>query len=319
MQLAFDTPPSFDRIREAFEALAAVLLGTACRFERVSREDLHDPNGAGAAFAARWAGAGANWEERVEAGGGNPRDGYGYDVRFTLTLPDGGVVRHATSSWEPVTGRLQLRISGVRPQRLAPMRAALLEIFGAAADRSAEPHIALENAEALERAGEPFEAIALATEAVRASDARAHGRAELIEWLGVRTRGEEALEVRLREAPASPVAWLDALVSPPPGFTRALIVEALARLRPFDAARRSAAGLPGAAGARPSGWHRVHLEAAGLGGTLIEEACAALTGWRAWTDWQQVQGIGLGERIGICFNFTGPGWRGLGLIVPAKV
>ena len=70
--------------------------------EQTSHEKLEDRNWSKQAHTTKWASPNARLVAHVETGSGNPRDGYGYDINWRLTLshPSGPLAVSATgASW----------------------------------------------------------------------------------------------------------------------------------------------------------------------------------------------------------------------------
>ena len=93
LALYFDKPFTRDRLREAMEAVATELRGEPVTLVEVHRRTLEDKNYPEQAFEARWEAPGVVYTAEARCGIGNPRDGWGYDMRFALDVvhPDGTI------------------------------------------------------------------------------------------------------------------------------------------------------------------------------------------------------------------------------------
>lgn len=296
-------PHSTGLTRRGFAALASAWVGRPVEWQCVERRALEDPNpGGSGAFLARWADGEATLEERVEGSTGNPRDGYGYDVRYQLTV--GQRQAHLSSGgWEPLASDFRVEFSRITVDALLEARAALRSCFGEAADLSHEACIARENVRGIDPVDAPGEAVALVQEALAQAVPADYGQPELSEWLGRHQGGAEGLRRRLRDLPAGLPGWLEAVEKPPAGYGPDRLTQTLARLCPFEGAHWLAAGRApapwfrhpqwsrgGAQAGAEGEWHRVHLDAAVISGPLVEKLSAQLTGWDGWKDWQDHTG-----------------------------
>lgn len=325
MRFRFQPVGSIEQVREGFAALASVLLARPVRLEPVQRRALPDPNGGGATYEADYAAAGVALRESIAGagGGGDPRDGYGYDLTFELQVsaPAGPVrAKMYAGGMTPTPTAFDVAIEGAPVHAFEALRSALRGLFGKDADHTADPWLVRETVLAMERAGgmdadPPDVAVALVHEALAGSAAGAFGRAELVDWLARRSPAHE--DRRTREAPAVLAGWLAALDTPHPPLRDTDVRAALARLCPFDPERLRAAGIVAGpwvghpswpfAGTRSEAagsstpWHRVHIEAAAMSTWFTEEASRALTGWRTHEDWQEIAGESVPGAL--------PGWR----------
>ncbi len=86
LSLYFDHPFTRDRLLEAMEAVAAELRGEPVALVEVHRQALVDKNYPEEAYEARWEAPGVVYTAEARCGIGNPRDGWGYDMRYALTV-----------------------------------------------------------------------------------------------------------------------------------------------------------------------------------------------------------------------------------------
>jgi hypothetical protein len=255
--------------------------GSAVGFPEASGERLGPPR----CFEATWTGDGVTFQHHVVPGDGNPRDGYGYRVEATLTVPGASVRMEAAG---PDPGRLDLRVQG-RIQDLPRLRASAA--LCAFVDETGHPDIAVENVREAEAAGELALARTLAEEAL-AHPGQAVNRPALVEWLA-RNTGEDR---RLREAPALVEAWREA------GSDLEVVTTTLARLLPFDADRWPGAPWldsevwPFGRGASSSRWMRAEVPRGHVPASFAEEVSIALTGLRTGEDWSPVLAESLGSK-----------------------
>ena len=84
--LYFDSPFSTDRLRQTMEAVASELRAEPVSLVEVHREALKDKNYPEEAYEARWEAPGVVYTAEARCGIGNPRDGWGYDMRFALEV-----------------------------------------------------------------------------------------------------------------------------------------------------------------------------------------------------------------------------------------
>ena len=82
----FDKPFTRDRLREAMEAVASELRAEPISLTEVHRQALEDKNYPEEAYEARWEAPGVVYTAEARCGIGNPRDGWGYDMRFALDV-----------------------------------------------------------------------------------------------------------------------------------------------------------------------------------------------------------------------------------------
>lgn len=307
MHLCFEPATlSLDPIREGFVALASALTGRTVVPSLTRRRTVSDPNHRDLTYAAEYADSDVVFEESVEGGEGNPRDGYGYEVTLVLTVQRaGGAVRAALRSrGDAATPALfDVRIEGARATEFEALREAVRRVFGEAAERSGSPR--MEHGAVARLLARPGRGVEPAQGSVARRDpppSAAAESAELASWLAERTpAGDE----QLRDAPAVLGVWLAARARPAASLSREEVEEGITRLCPFDQGRLVAAGVPGmpwfthpawplladASGpivATP--WWRAHVEAERLGPDLPETVSASLTGWRTPADWREVEG-----------------------------
>jgi hypothetical protein len=312
LRLRFELPCPVARetVRGGFEALASRLIGRPVSLDLERDTPLEDPNGAGLCREAAWRDGDVAWTERVVGGSGNPRDGYGYDVRFELRVPRGAgtaVACMVGSSYAPYDVAFDVSIEGAAASEFGGLRTALAAFFGAATDRNGAAWVARDTVVQLWNAGERDTAVALAEEALAGSRAGDWGREELAAWLAKAVPRPDGLGARLRDAPALLDGWLEAEAAPPPGWTRERVTEVLARLCPFDPGRWPGGApwfahpcWPAEPGTSdPSApWWRVHIAPNHIPGSLPEALAQAITGFKWGVDWQPVAGEGGGSRVG---------------------
>lgn len=303
MHLSFALPPdrTADTVRAGFAALASELVGRPVVLTRAYWSPLDDQNGAGAAYRAQWADGDVTLDETVQSASGNPRDGYGYEFEHTLRIAgtDPAVeLRACGGGWEPLPAQLDLTLRGVPAARLPQLRQTLCDLYGEAADRCAEPTLALANAEALAAAGEVETACAWAKQAIASSNRGSYGREQVVEWLARQAEPSLQLADQLREAPCQVPLWRAARAAPPSGWPAPDIAEALRRLCPFDR-ELAAAGpwsvhpdWPGdpAAFDPDHTWQRAVIDGDHVPLWLVETAIGHLTGLVVGRDWQVVYG-----------------------------
>ncbi len=237
-KLSFQSAPTWEQLRAAWTCVVTQLRGTTGPWQLGQRVEGSDQNFPPAAFEASWTCEGASLSESVVNGGGNPHDGYGYDIRSALVVDtDGGsvVVTLLCGGYDPLPQPSTLVVQGSAEQ-LDAVRAGLRAALGSENDRSSGPTVAVANvAEA--RQHDPAAALRWLREALELGRpaGAAWGWAELLklaEELEAPDPGR--LARRLVEAPHDVAAWQEAEQQPPPGWTVERITRILARLRPYD-------------------------------------------------------------------------------------
>ena len=280
-----------ERLRALFATLASTLSGRPVSFTLVERQQLEDLNGANACFTARWRDGPITWSERVICGSGNPRDGYGYDLEFILSLPTRTLQVH-TGGWEPVPESIDLEVNSTAREWLT-LREALRKELGAERDQCFAPRIAANALGELTRQGEHAAALALAREALERAKPHDPARAELVTWLATNDSSAGGTPMRVKEAPAQLDGWLELEQS-----GDGSLAQTFARLCPFELKRWKAAGLPVAPWfdhplwpfareTAPEGtWHTVHFRPGVIGPALPSSLGKALTRWESGTHWE---------------------------------
>lgn len=295
MRLYFQfTPPrSRDVIRGAFAAMASTLLGRTVVLQQVEHRKEEDRNGLGYCFFARWADGDVTYEESLLHASGNPRDGWGYALTLTLTLP--GHTLRTEGSDDPLPW-LGIQIDGGGRVWLQ-LRETLRRELGADSDRSAEPWIAYEVLPVLAAEGELTAALVLARESLALPDKNASHREDIVAWLAANDPASGGPAMRVKEAPGALDGWLALERS-----GDSTLSEAFARLCPFDLKRWRAAGLsPGPwfshpawplerDASAPGEWKTIHLTADHVWPSVVDTLSKALTGWAPSTDWHDVHG-----------------------------
>lgn len=126
MRLAFRQSASLDEVRAFLaDVVRVVHAQVAGEWSLVSKTPLPHPDHSGEEVLAKtvWSLGPASLEQLVEAGGGNPRDGFGYSM--TLSFVDGE--RKLTlrdSAWEPKPKELAFTLHGFEARHLVAMREA---------------------------------------------------------------------------------------------------------------------------------------------------------------------------------------------------
>lgn len=83
----FTQPRSRDAVRTVFEAMGSALMGRPISLQRVEYREESDRNGYTTCFVAKWTDGQITYDESLLNTDGNPRDGYGYELKLALTLP----------------------------------------------------------------------------------------------------------------------------------------------------------------------------------------------------------------------------------------
>lgn len=169
LSLYFHGRRELSEVREAMVESYRVLVGAdqAPVLEKLSREAVEHPMGWSSepAGKTRWAGpSGLRLEEAIEYGPGNPRDGWGFHMTWTLEAPEDGPlkIRVREADWEPRPKYVKVELAGPKLglTDFDRVRAALRERFGVEGDRSDEPWMACENARSMLAAKPPERAAA---------------------------------------------------------------------------------------------------------------------------------------------------------------
>ena len=243
-RLYFRGSANWEELRSAWSEVVTALRGTSSEWQQVEKSETEDIWVPSPPFETLWKQPGAIWRESVRRGSGNPRDGYGYDMKGTLELEtaDGLVkVRLAGSSWEPRPDRLDLWVYGASPAQVVSIRTALRGALGAERDISGKPWIAQDNVRY---------AMAVDRDVARRwlGESLSGGKPEgaAYGWAALLSLKEELdgpsakrLDRRLREAPQDVSAWERALVELPPAWSRERVTAILHRLRPYDPKAKS--------------------------------------------------------------------------------
>jgi len=237
LTLAFSCDASWDQLRQLGSEIVTALRGTAEPWIQQSRQDLPDKNYPHQAFKATWSLPGATLDEHCRCGSGNPRDGYGYQLRWQLQVHHDGTssvfaVKCASYQASPQQVTMRLRPPSDRVATLA--RAVLRRVLGVEYDDVADPVWAADNVETL-AAIEPEAASRWLAEAL-ATPSRQHASANWARLLALHERFHGATDAsrlqRLTQAPQDMAGWEAALAQPPPGWTTSRIQAVIDRLRP---------------------------------------------------------------------------------------
>lgn len=287
-ELKFET-----RLRELFERMGGALLGRTLMLTQARRVSTYDINGADACFEATWSDGDITWEVSATSADGNPRDGYGYVLSFTLKLPDGRLLRGSDSGYSPTPTQLQLRLENCTARDWLTLRALLRGELGPERDRCLSGYSIVTVAKTLVAEGDTATAVALTRECLAAVSPTESNHEQLIAFLAKHdlTAGGDAMQAR--EAPALLESWL--------ALERAgdrTLGPVFARLCPFDPKRWTA---PAPWFAHPewpwergtpmeAEWRTVHVPANEVRMDLAPKAGHALTGWESFTDWRDVEG-----------------------------
>lgn len=98
LALYFDLAFSRDRLLQAMEAVAAELRAKPVVLVEVHRQAHEDKNYPVEAYEARWEAPSVVYTAEAHCGIGNPRDGWGYDMRFVLDVETPGETVRLTLS-----------------------------------------------------------------------------------------------------------------------------------------------------------------------------------------------------------------------------
>ena len=127
-RLSFNRGASWEELRDAASQIVDELGITPAPWRRTEHQTLVDKQHMGQAFGSVWARPGAELEEVVESGSGNPRDGYGYDMRWTLVAKLGTrtlLVNLSDSAWDPRPRALSFTFKGFEPRELEASKTVL--------------------------------------------------------------------------------------------------------------------------------------------------------------------------------------------------
>jgi hypothetical protein len=146
--LSFDQPLPWDDLTLALGALANAFTGQQHPWQQQLHQTLEDRDYANACFRRELTRPDATLSALQESGDGNPRDGYGYQQRLTLTLHDPPLSFQAhNSGWEPSWRELHLSFQSNRTQDLQIARDALRAALDPQRDRTMTAHTAHTNIE----------------------------------------------------------------------------------------------------------------------------------------------------------------------------
>ncbi len=297
MYLHFNLPEprTMERVRVLFEKLASTLSGRTVSLQVSERKTLEDLNGQNACFTARWSDGPITWEESVTTSSGNPRDGYGYDIKLALVVGNHELKVNG-GGWDPVPSPITIEVNTNAQEWLA-LRDVMRKELGAENDQGFVGSIAMNSLNELKRGGEHAAALELAKEAVTRAKPTDPYRAEVITWIAANDPFSGGAEMRVREAPAMLDGWLELERR---GDT--MLAQTFARLCPFDLKRWKAAGLPTAPWfdhpawpfereAAPEGeWRHVRFRPGIIGPGLAQRLGTQLTGWESGTHWDDLRG-----------------------------
>lgn len=306
MWLTFSLPElKFEgRLRELFERMGSALIGRTLALKETKRVTTYDINGNDACFTATWVDDDVDWEVSATSAEGNPRDGYGYMLSFSLELPDGRVLRGSDSGYSSTPSRLQLSLEKCTARDWLRLREVLRAELGPERDGCLTAWSIVAVANHLVSEGDTATAVALARECLAAIGPTEARREQLIAFLAKHdlTAGGDAMQTR--EAPVLLESWLalekagDRTLGP-----------VFAQLCPFDPKRWTApapwfahAEWPWERGTpMKSEWRTVHVPANEVRMDLAPKAGHSLTGWESFSDWRDVEG----ER----FEPNADGWQ----------
>ena len=155
LALYFDSATTRERLLEAMEAVAAELRGEPVSLAEVHRRALEDKNYPEQAYEARWEAPGVVYTAEARCGIGNPRDGWGYDMRYALSVetPD-GLIRLTLSDGvmgPPHPKEASFRLEGADAARFGRIHQVLARYLGG--DRTMADFPAALNIEAALEAG----------------------------------------------------------------------------------------------------------------------------------------------------------------------
>lgn len=209
--LSFDQPLPWDDLTLALGALANAFTGQQHPWQQQLHQTLEDRDYANACFRRELTRPDATLSALQESGDGNPRDGYGYQQRLTLTLHDPPLSFQAhNSGWEPSWRELHLSFQSNRTQDLQIARDALRAALDPQRDRTMTAHTAHTNIEQA-RDLDPQTARAWLAEALTHGPS---GQAlQRLLALDAQLNGNDPdkLARRLRETPQDADAWRDPL------------------------------------------------------------------------------------------------------------
>ncbi|MEI8255093.1 MAG: hypothetical protein WCJ30_05410 [Deltaproteobacteria bacterium] len=183
---------SFDLYSSLWEALAGALHGRAVALTRTERNPVEDANWRGVTFTSRSDGAdgAVTLVESLLNGGGDPREGYGYDYRAELSahIADREIrVVGMGGGWEPCPSTVTIVLTGATSPEVLTFVETLRVTMGES-DQSYRPVWALSIAKALEAGGLADAAERVARDALARSPSGEAVRDDLLEWLERRAR-----------------------------------------------------------------------------------------------------------------------------------
>jgi hypothetical protein len=217
--LAGETP--LDELVSMARTLASRLRGESIPFVELRRSRSSDRNDGSELLEAEWHGPGVKLSARIVNGdGGNPRDGWGYDIDLTLRIEPGGALAEALtmelhdgsstrSVWSPT-----LRFECTTLESFDRACAIVRELLVGRRDETDAPPWSTFNAEALLRDGNERDARTLVERCWSRESTRTHVGVEQSYWqqfLALRARlvpQSTAMRARrLREDPGALDEW----------------------------------------------------------------------------------------------------------------
>jgi hypothetical protein len=230
--LLFQGSLSWDDIKSSFAVVASTLSGEPCSWVASSRRELPAEVGFGALFEEEFVSASSLLHIKVAAcGGGNPRDGYLYDLSARLQRKDKDILTLSAASFQSSFEENPITVYAENLDTFELVRQALRATIGAARDRTMTANMALAPIKEAHKQGSPLtqkwldEALAVGPQP--------HGWSQLLQLAQeIRGKSPALLMQRLRETPFDASVWREAEQDPPASLSRDLIQSMLSRFAP---------------------------------------------------------------------------------------